>query len=516
MKQIPLPDGHQEITKKSLTVRSPLWLDGAVLQRDMPLPLWGCAPVGSHVSVEFGSHRWSIGADAQGNWRLEIGPLSPGGPYHLTVACGEEIVILRDLLVGDVWFCAGQSNMEFPLRDAEDAADALADADNFSLRLAQVPVRVADVPQATVTGTCWKSSNAQSAAEFSAVAYYFGQHLQRQLGLPIGLVQATRGATPAEAWMSHAAVASDVDFAPILQRRQYSLSIFPDAAGVVAAAFSEWDAATDAAEREGRPLPGPQPKLVGPGHPWTPGGLYNAMIAPLAAFPIRGVVWYQGAAAPERAFQYCKLFRALIRDWRDSRGCDSPFLFVQEAAFGPRRDQPAENSWAELREAQQMALAEPNTAMVVALDCGDATDIHPPRKRPIGERLGLAARETVYGEPINGLSPLFRSMTIEGNRVRIQLDNTYGALRTLDGVPPRGFTVSAGSGDFSKGHRGFVWAQARIEGDEVVVWSNAVPRPVAVRYAWAQNPDANLCNVVGLPCAPFRSDDYPGITVDVR
>jgi len=500
-----------------LSIQAPLWLPGAVLQRGVPLPLWGSAPIQSSVSVEVAGQQVTAVASANGKWQLMIGPLPVGGPHILKVECSDgSILEVQDLLVGDVWLCSGQSNMDFRLRNAEDAAMALAEADNNNLRLAIIPVCVAETPLGEVGPTHWQASNSESAAGFSAVAHYFGQHLQRHLDIPIGLVLSARGATPAEAWMSQEELNSNPDFAPIMERRQHSLELYPDDAGIVKAEFTAWDKEADQAEREGRPMPGPQPKLVGPGHAWTPAGLYNAMIAPLHEFPICGVIWYQGAAAPERAFQYRSLFRALIRDWRQARGSDFPFLFVQEAAFGPRLDHPNENTWAELREAQHMALAEPNTAMAVALDCGDATDIHPPRKRPLGDRLALAARAMVYHETVAGFSPFYRSMSIEGNTIRVQFNNTDGGLTTLDGQPIVGFAVSAGCDDFSRGNRCFKWAQARIEGDEVVVWSDEVPNPVAVRYAWAQNPAANLCNGAGLPAAPFRSDEFPGITVDVR
>jgi sialate O-acetylesterase len=226
------------------------------------------------------------------------------------------------------------------------------------------------------------------------------------------------------------------------------------------------------------------------------------------------VIWSQGAAAPERAFQYRSLFRALIREWRRAWGVeDLPFLFVQEAAFGPRRDEPGEHSWAELREAQAMALSEPNTAMAVALDCGEAANIHPRRKIPVAERLALAARAIAYGEPLEWSGPRYRGMTVEGAGIRVRFDHAAGGLATADGAAPRGFAVSAGAGSTDAGNRGFTWAGARIEGRDVVVSSPAVPHPVAVRYAWAQNPDANLINAAGLPAAPFRSDDWPGVTV---
>ena len=455
-------------------------------------------------------------SDAKGVWQVTIGPFQTGDARDLCIAVpdGDRLTI-RDILIGDVWVCSGQSNMEMSLKEAEGGLLDAAEAHLPRLRLLRSPTCSAAEPQSDMPpGSRWQICGPAPALDFSAIGFYFGRHLAMHSHVPIGLIQAAVGNTPGESWVAREVLERDPDFTPIYERWQRALAMFPDPDKAYEKAFAKWDSEADHAEREGRPIPGAHPKLVGPGHPWTPSGLWNGMIAPLTAFPIKGVIWYQGAGAPERAFQYRKLFRLLIRDWRRAWGAgDFPFLFLQEANFGPKRADPAEHSWAELREAQQLALAEPNTAMGVALDVGEEKNIHPLKKKPLGDRLAMAARALVYGENVPWSSPFFHSMLRDGSRIRLRFASTYGRLTTSDGLRPTGFAVSPGAEDFSAGNRNFVWAEARIEGEEIVVWSDQVSAPVVVRYAWAQNPDGNVVNGIGLPLAPFRTDDWPGITV---
>ena len=338
--------------------------DHAVLQQGLPLPLCGQAQPGATVTIAFRGQSWRATADATGRWQATLGPFPAGGPDDLEVrgARGDGTVV-RDLLVGEVWLCAGQSNMEFALADAEGGAAAAAAAHTDGIRLLTMPRLAAEEPGAEPADAPWAVCRPEVAARFSAVGYYFGAEIHRRRGVPVGLIQAAVGNTPGEAWLARALLENDDEFRPILERWRRSLAVYPDPDQTYARAFAQWDHDADLAEREGRPIPGAHPKLVGPGHAWTPGGLFNGMIVPLRGYPLRGVIWYQGAGAPDRAYQYRRLFRELIRDWRRLWGQgDFPFLFVQEAGFGPRRAEPGEHSWAELREAQQMALAEPHTA----------------------------------------------------------------------------------------------------------------------------------------------------------
>lgn len=498
----------------------PLFTDHMVLQRGTPNPIWGRAEAHAPVTVSLGDHTQNTTADAAGRWRVTMSAMVATTGLILRLEQGDRVLAaLRNVAVGDVWVCSGQSNMEMSLAGADTAEDDIAEAGIDDLRLRIIPTRVADQPADDVGGDGWMVSSPLCAGAFSALGYHAGRVLQQTENVPIGMIQAAVGATPAAAWVNRAVLDSDVDYQPIIERFNACVAAFerdPEATRKrYEADFARWDQLTDQAEREGRPIPGAHPKLTPPGHPWTPAGLFNGMIAPLTALPIRGVLWYQGAAAPERAMQYRKIFRALIRDWRRAwHQPDMPFIFGQEAAFGPRRDQPGEHSWAEIREAQQMALAEPHTGMAVAIDLGDTTDIHPRRKKPLGERYAACALAVAYGHEVAHTGPVFDHMVAQGDgKLRLCFRETQGGLKTSDDRPPVGFAISPGCDQFDVGNRNFVWANAQIDGDDVIVWSEDVAKPVAVRYAWAQNPDCNLTDATGLPAAPFRTDDWPGVTV---
>jgi sialate O-acetylesterase len=496
---------------------NPLLLtDHAVLQRDARLPFRGTSRPGAIIEIHFRGQKARARADELGAWRLDLGPFPAGGPDPFVLVSPDGIQKFNNILVGDVWVCSGQSNMEMHLQEAENGSADAAQAADPGLRFLTIPRRVELTPVTDIGGATWVESSPQTAAPFSALAYYCARALRKaHPEIPLGLISASVGATPGEAWIPRSVLDSDPIFAPYLKRWKQSLSDHPDSQGLYAQAFAQWDREADLAEREGRPIPGAFPKLIGPGHPWTPAGLFNAMIAPLTSTPIRGIWWYQGAASPERAFQYRRLFRLLIRAWREAWGLGNiPFLYAQEANFGPRRAEPGEHSWAELREAQLMGLTEPRTAMAVAIDLGDEKNIHPVRKAPLGERLALTVRAVALGEKSLYSGPVYRDHTVEGSRIRIRFDHTHGGLATADGRTPVGFALSGGAADFSEGNRGFVWANAEIQGDEIVVDAPQIPHPVAVRYAWAQNPDCNLINRSGLWATPFRTDDWPGVTVN--
>jgi sialate O-acetylesterase len=250
---------------------------------------------------------------------------------------------------------------------------------------------------------------------------------------------------------------------------------------------------------------GSRPEPPGPNNQNSPSVLYNAMIAPLVPFAIRGAIWYQGEANAGRAYQYRTLFPTMIRNWRKAWGeGEFPFYFVQLANWQPLKPEPGESEWAELREAQMMTLREPQTGMAVIIDIGDTNDIHPRNKLDVGHRLAAWALANTYGEKVETSGPLYKSFAVEGDKIRVRFTHAVG-LKTADGGPLKGFAIAG------EDHK-FVWAEARIEGNDVVVWNKDVTKPVAVRYAWADNPICNLYNKAGLPASPFRTDTWPGVT----
>lgn len=474
-----------------------LFADGMVLQADAKVAVWGRADPGEAVTVAFEDQSAQAKADAEGRWRVEIGPFTYTAE-RLLVVTGKNRIEIEDVCVGEVWVCSGQSNMQWPLAKTTDAGAAIAAAANPRLRLFTMPRRVADTPQAECGGT-WQPCTPETAGPFSAVAYYFGLRLREELGVPVGLIHSSWGGTPAEAWTSLFTLQALPELAPTLQRWDAALSAWPEKDREFRAALAEWKKT-----RQGRR---PRPP-VGPQHPSRPAGLYNAMIAPLTPFAVRGVIWYQGEANAGRAWQYRTLFPALIRDWRRAWKRPLPFGFVQLANFQAIQPRPGEHPWAELREAQALALREPRTGMAVTIDIGEANSIHPRNKRDVGGRLARWALARVYGKDIEYSGPVYARHTTRDGRVRIEFEHAAG-LRTRLNEPLTGFAIAGADKQWR-------WAHARIDGRTVVVWHPDIAEPAAVRYAWAVNPVCNLINGEGLPAAPFRTDNWPLTTRNNR
>ena len=634
--------------------------DNMVLQRGVKVRIWGTANAGEHVTVTFEKKSVHTVAGAQGRWEVWLGPLKQGGPAEMIVK-GDNVLTIKNVLVGEVWICSGQSNMEWPLVNTDNATETLAQANYPEIRLFTVEKKTATTPQADVTGH-WVVTTPEEAAHFSAVGYFFGREIYQRLKLPVGLIHTSWGGTPAEAWTSHEGLLSSPELKPILDRYESSLNALPQRKEAYAQVLLKWEqdnlytdaenkgetlgyanpatATTDWATMDlpkqfeaaglmidgavwfrkvvelpdvwagkdlvlnlpaiddfdttyfngtkigstGRDVPdsyqvprrytvpgslvragrnviavrvfdrageggfgrggefgirpsadggesqaislrgpwqykvelalepkrpdwGSRPEPVGASNQNSPSVLYNAMIAPLVPFAIRGAIWYQGESNAGRSYQYRTLFPIMIRDWRRAWGHVFPFYFVQLANWRPRKDQPDESDWAELREAQFMTLREPETGMAVAIDIG-GEDLHPRNKLDVGRRLAQWALADVYDQKVIPSGPLFDRFSIEGDKVRIKLKYAAG-LKTSDGGPVKGFAIAGAD------HK-FVWAEARIDGDSVVVWSPNVSRPAAVRYGWADNPAVNLYNGAGLPASPFRTDDWPGVTVSRR
>ncbi|RJP35187.1 MAG: sialate O-acetylesterase [Candidatus Omnitrophota bacterium] len=483
-----------------------LFSDGMVLQQGMETPIWGTADDGETVTVEFRGQTQSVKAN-DGKWMVRLPPTKAGGPFSLSIR-GKNGIEIKNVLVGEVWICSGQSNMQWPVRASNNPDEEIANADYPQIRLFTVPRIVAGKPQENVDAK-WGECSPQTIGDFSAVAYYFGRELFKKMNMPIGLIHTSWGGTPAESWTTRETLASEADYQPILDRWNQSYDKFENDVREYAAKLEDWLKETDQMDREGK-IVSDFPKLPQDPrrHPWRPAGLFNAMISPLIPYAIQGAIWYQGESNADRAYQYRTLFPAMITDWRrEWKQGDFPFLFVQLANFEYKTTK--ENAWPELREAQTMTLSLPKTGMAVTIDIGDANDIHPKNKQDVGKRLALAAEKIAYGHDIVYSGPLYDSMSIDNRNIRLRFQHVGGGLMTPDGQPLKGFEIAAED-------QQFVPADARIDGNTVLVSHDAIEKPVAVRYAWKKNPDCNLFNKEGLPASPFRTDDWPGITIEER
>jgi sialate O-acetylesterase len=477
--------------------------DGMVVQRNRHVPIWGTAAAGETVTVSVAGQSVQSTADAAGKWKVELAPLPVGAPLEVTVA-GKDTFTLRDVLVGEVWLASGQSNMAMRVREAANGAAESAAANYSLVRMFTVKNNTAHQPLTDVSGK-WITTTPETVGAFSAAAYYFARELHQTLGVPIGIIHSSWGNTPAEAWTSEKTLRADDYYKPVFERWRKVEADYPQVKREYDAQMVKWEDNAAAAKAAGKPEPrrpeAPKDPAIGQ---QRPAALYNAMIAPLIPYSIRGVIWYQGESNADHAYEYRRLFPDMIRNWRTDWEQELPFLFVQLANYRARAVTPSDAKWAEVREAQTMTLSLPHTGMAVAIDIGQANAIHPANKQAVGQRLALAALAKVYGQNTPYSGPEYDSMTVEGNSIRLKFKHTDGGLVAKDGMAQ----VFAIAGD----DKNWVWANAHIEGDTVVVSNPAVARPVAVRYAWADNPAASLYNGAGLPASPFRTDNWTGIT----
>jgi sialate O-acetylesterase len=627
----------------SLPFVSPMFGDNMVLQRGKPIRFWGWARAGESVRVEMAGHAATAVAGTDGRWQAELEAPAPGGPYTVKITGPEQSMVLHEILVGDVWLCGGQSNMELGLARTRNGADEIKAAQHPEIRLFMVQKHVAYAPTAVPQGS-WKICSPQTVAEgagFSAVAYFFGRKLQDELHVPIGLIEDCWGGTPAESWMSPESLHKLKDFdAPLAEIERLHAKGGPESGSFLMNWLDEYDvgsqsnnwAAAELDDSSWKPvqipggflelgvadvpsicwfrkeltLPDPLPAgqatlclgsiekmdtaylngqwvgasswvenpraygikdgVLKPGrnvlavrvfklkpqggflskpdalrlvlgdqcvvplagewkgalsvdarpphslpltfenYPTMPIVLFDGMIQPVAPLSLRGAIWYQGEANAERAHQYRTLLPAMIGDWRKLfRQGDFPFYIVSLPAFMHHRDQPGDDSWAELREAQALtARTVKNSALAVTIDTGDPDNIHPKDKQVVGERLALCALANEYGEKIPWAGPTFASMTHLPGALKLRFNHTGGGL-VVKGDRPGEFSVAGKD-------RQWHWAEARVEGDSVIVSSPAVPDPQAARYAWQANPAATLFNGIGLPAVPFRTDNWPGVT----
>lgn len=616
--------------------------DSMILQRDMPISVWGWASPKEKIEIEFNHKTYTTIAGKDGKWRTQLNPAKAGGPYVMRLS-GKNTIILKDILVGDVWFCSGQSNMVHQLKlHSVYYPDEIPDAHYPEIRQFCIPA-VANLqnPVDTLPFASWATANPKDVAEFSAVAYFFAKALHQKYHIPIGIINASVGGTPIEAWISRGglkdfsilqniirknrdtayvnsvnrkvAVANrmpeqrdkglenkwfDTKYVPVNWRPinvpgywedqglkdldgimwyRKEIDVPPAMVNVDAKLFLGRIVNADIVYINGRQIGNttyeyPQRRynippnilhegkniivvrvqnnsgkggfvpdkpyclftandtislngtwqykvgaVFAPGKTFLqnitaqnePTALYNAMVAPEINYTIKGIVWYQGESNTTHASEYEKLLPVLITDWRNKwNEGNIPFLYVQLPGYGDYSYLPQQSDWATLRNAQLKTLSVPNTGMAVAIDEGEWNDIHPDRKKPIGERLALAAEKIAYGENIVYSGPLYRSSTIEGNKIIISFANIGSGLIFKDStdISPGADEVES-SFAVAGADRKFVWANARIEGDKIIVWNDTVKMPKYVRYAWADDPvDPDLYNRDGLPASPFTNE----------
>lgn len=492
-----------------------LFADGMVLQRGVLNKVWGTAEPGEAIEVSLSSAQANARAippakttaDKDGKWVVEIAEkLTAGGPYVLHVK-GKNALEIKDVLVGDVWVCSGQSNMEWSVNASAEPDKVKKESANPKVRLFRTTNAPAMTPQRDVQGK-WEACGPDTIGNFSAVGYHFGRYLQAKLDVPIGLIQNAWGGTPAEVWTSRKVLEADPKLKYLAEQFDLRVSAYPKQLEAHQAALAEHKKAVEKAKADGKPEPKapaapPDPKTFPYNAPFL---LYNSRVATLIPFGIKGAIWYQGesnAGSHQRAEEYVNLFASMIKNWRDDWGQgDFSFLFVQLAPFMKIEQQPMDPPWAWLREAQRItSLKVPHTAMAVITDVGDERDIHPKQKRPVGERLAMAALAIAYGQKVPYTGPVYDSMKVADGKAVLSFKNVEQGLEARGGELT-GFTIAGKDGKF-------VNAKAVIQGDQVIVSSADVAEPTAVRFGWANYPVVNLWGKDGLPASPFRTDDLP-------
>ena len=480
--------------------------DHMVLQRAAKVNVWGQADPGEKVTVTFVGQKVSAVADGQGRWKVQLAPMPAGGPFEMTVA-GKNTLTLKNILVGEVWVCAGQSNMAMGVGTRAASQKEIAANKYAKIRLFSAGVQDALTPQDSATGR-WRQCNERKTVYlFSAIGFLYGWEIHKSQNVPVGLISCVVGGTGISAWMSEKSLSSDPAFKGVLGRRAAEHARSERLRAEYKAKLDAWQQAVAKAKDEGTDPPRKpyRPRYIGK---YTT-GFYNGMVHPLSRYGVRGVLWYQGsgnAYSYGTASQYERLFPAMIKDWRSAWGGEVYFLFVQLPNYHARLDDPSgggdtQVGWARLREAQLKTLTLPRTGMAVTIDIGEARSIHPTNKTDVALRLSRVARAVVYGEDIVHYGPMFDSMSVQGAKARLKFTHVGGGLVAKGGRKLTGFAVAGAD-------KTWHWAEAVIDGGTIVVSSEKVAQPAAVRYAWADNPACNLYNKEGIPASPFRTDDW--------
>ena len=482
-----------------------IFTDHLVLQQGQKNRVWGWADPGEEVIVTIAGQKHTAKADDKGKWLVTLDALAVGGPHTLNLA-GKNKLAVQDILVGEVWICSGQSNMQWEVKQSNDADLEAKTAKYPKIRFISVPQVGTQTPQADFKGS-WSVCSPDTVGNLSAVGYFFGRTLHQTLDVPIGLIDDAWGGSACEAWVRRDILAKDEKYKPLLDYWQQIETTLAD------------PNRPQAKGAKGGPNPG---MLTGNARP---GNIYNGVLKPTIGYGIKGAIWYQGETNAGRAYQYRDLFPLMIQTWRDEwQQGDFPFYWVQLADYQAEKPQPGDSAWAELREAQTLTMDKlKNTGEAVIIDVGEGRDIHPRNKQAVAQRLARWALARDYGlSDLAHQSPRYKSLEKQPGKLVLTIDHVGEGLYTFDQTKPVGFAI-AGS------DQKFVWADAVLEGkDKIVVSSKDVPEPVAARYAWADNP---VCNVYGterisggqpgqryslLPLTPFRTDDWKGVTADKK
>ncbi|RKU37586.1 9-O-acetylesterase [Candidatus Poribacteria bacterium] len=480
-----------------------------VLQRDMEVPIWGWASAGEEVTIILNTENveseplfsTTAVADAEGNWRTKLPAMAAGGPYILKVSSSNTLE-LTNILFGEVWVCSGQSNMQWSVSASKDSEAEIATANYPNIRLFYVPRVPSGLPQNDVEAD-WYETNPETIANFSAVAYYFGRKLYKNLDVPIGLINTSWGGTRIEPWTPPAGFASVSTLESISKEVQEAHANYLQQLPQKMKDIEAWIAETREALETGARLTQMPDNRHSLRHHARPTGLYNGMVHPLVPYAIRGALWYQGESNLRDGMHYHEKMKALINGWREVWGQgDFPFYFVQLAPFNYGGRDVTPFFLPQIWEAQTATLALPNTGMAVTTDIGNLRDIHPRNKQDVGRRLALWALAKTYGrEDVTYSGPLYKSMTVEGNAIRLSFDHVGSGLMARDEKPLTWFEIAGED-------KQFVEAQAMVDGDAIVVSTDTVANPVAVRFGWHQSAEPNLVNKEGLPASPFRTDTW--------
>lgn len=472
-----------------------IFSDHMVLQQGQENRLWGRDNAGQKISVSIAGKTVEATADAKGDWSVMLPALGLGEPRTITVV-GSSTVEIKDVLVGEVWICSGQSNMQWNVAQSNDADLERLTANLPNIRMINFPQVGTQEPIWSHDDRKWMVATPDTVNQFSAVGYYFAKQLNQSINVPIGMVNNAWGGSACEAWVNRDLMKSSPRYEGLLNRWIKDEK-----------RFEELNAKTDRSDAETKELTNLRNQMNG-NH--RPGNIYNGVLKSHIGYGIRGAIWYQGESNAGRAYQYRDLFPFMIKDWRDEWGQgDFPFYWVQLADWQSEQVGPEDSDWAELREAQTMTMdASPNSGQAVIIDIGEGKDIHPMNKEDVGRRLARWALAKQYNFNIEYQSPRYDSMEQTSNAIVLKFKHVAGGWRPFDVKEPIGFTIA---GEDKK----FYTATAKILDDgRIEVSSTSVPNPVAVRYAWANNPVCNMYSKVGLPLTPFRTDDWPGKTLN--